>query len=54
MEISKTTYKSLVSALRAVGTVQLSTTARASERDAIRRCRLCLRNLEKKWQDENQ
>ena len=54
MDISKTTYKSLVSALKAVGMVQLSTTARAKERDAIRRCKLCLLKLEKIWQEENQ
>lgn len=54
MNISRTTYKSLVSALKAVGTVQLSTTARAKERDAIRRCKLCLRKLEKIWERENQ
>lgn len=54
MELSKTTYKSLVSALKAVGMVQLSTTARAKERDAIRRCKLCLRKLERLCQQQRE
>ena len=54
MNLSKTQYKSLVSALKAVGMVQLSTTARAKERDAIRRCKVCLRKLQKIWERENQ